>query len=116
MQSKIDYYDFGIIVINGKEYHHDVVITPKGIYSDWWRLEGHRLQLPDVRDFLAEEVDAVVIGTGYNGLMRVDREVIDVFSRRGTEVYVARTKEAVEIYNKLVDEGKKVMAFLHLTC
>ncbi len=116
MQPRIDYYDFGVIVIDGKEYRHDVIITPKGVKSDWWRLEGHRLQLPDVRDYLAESVDAVVIGTGYSGLMRVDREVVEEFRKRGIEVYIDRTTRAVEVYNKLVSEGKRVMAFLHLTC
>ena len=115
-QSLIEYYDFGYIVIKGKGYDHDVVITPKRVVSDWWRLEGHRLQIPDVRDYLLEDVDAVVIGTGYNGLMRVDSDVIEEFKKRGKEVYVERTKNAVDIYNRLVREGKKVLAFLHLTC
>jgi len=116
MQLLIEHYDFGTIVIGGREYRSDVIITPRGVYSDWWRLEGHRLQLADVRDYLCEKVDAVVIGTGYSGFMRVDREVIEEFKRRGIEVYVTNTRRAVEIYNDLVKQGKKVMAFLHLTC
>ncbi len=117
MQPLIDYYDFGVIIVGGKEYRHDIVITPTRVVDDWWRLEGHRLQIPDVRDFLCEKVDAVVIGTGYSGLMRVDQEVIDEFRRRGvTEIYVDVTRRAVEIYNRLVREGKKVLAMFHLAC
>lgn len=115
-QPLIDYYDFGYIVIGGKEYKHDVIITPKRVVSDWWRLEGHRLQIPDVRDYLLEDADVVIIGTGYNGLMRVDDDVVDEFRRRGKEIYVMHTRKAVEMYNRLVREGKKVLAFLHLTC
>ncbi len=116
MAPRIDLYDFGVIIIDGKAYRSDVVITPSGVKNNWWRLEGHRLQLPDVRDYLAEDYDVVVIGTGYEGFMRVDPEVVAEFRRRGKEVYVARTTEAVEIYNRLALEGKKVLAFLHLTC
>ncbi len=115
-QPKIDYYDFGVMVIEGKTYHHDLIVTPTKIVSDWWRLEGHRLQLPDIRDYLLEDVDVVVIGTGYNGLMRVDQEVINVFKSRGIEVHVDITRVAVEKYNRFVEEGKKVLAFFHLTC
>ncbi len=115
-QPLIDYYDFGHIVVGGKSYSHDIIITPTRVVSDWWRLEGHRLQIPDVRDYLAEDVDAVVIGTGYNGLMRVDSDVVEEFRKRGREVHVADTRRAVEIYNRFVEEGKKVLAFFHLTC
>ncbi|RLG89498.1 MAG: hypothetical protein DRO15_00235 [Thermoprotei archaeon] len=112
----INYYDFGIVVISGKEYRHDVIITPSRIISDWWRLEGHRLQLPDVRDYVLEDVDSVVIGTGFNGLMKVDEEVINTFRNRGVEIYIDKTSRAVDKYNELVKKGKKVLAFLHLTC
>jgi len=113
---RIDYYDFGVIVIDGKEYRSDVIITPKKVISDWWRLEGHRLQIPDVRDYLLEDVDEVVIGTGYDGMMSVDNDVVEAFKRRGKNVHILRTRDAVKLYNELIDKGKKVMAFLHLTC
>lgn len=115
-QPLIEHYDFGLMVIGGREYRSDVVITPSRVISDWWRLEGHRLQLPDVRDYMAEDYDSVVIGTGYYGYMRVDPEVIDEFRRRGKEVYIERSGKAVEMYNELVRRGRKVLAFFHLTC
>jgi len=115
-QPLIDDYNFGVIVIGGKVFRSDLVITPKSIFDDWWRLEGHRLQIPDVRDYLAEEFDSVVIGTGYSGLMRVDPEVVELFKSKGCEVFIAKTKEAIKIYNRLVSKGKKVLAFFHLTC
>ncbi len=115
-QPLIDYYDFGVMVVGGREYRSDLIITPKGVVSDWWRLEGHRLQIPDVRDYLLEDVDYVVIGTGYSGLMSVDEDVVQAFRRRGREVFIGRTREAVKVYNELVSKGRKVLAFFHLTC
>ncbi|ADM27848.1 protein of unknown function DUF498 [Ignisphaera aggregans DSM 17230] len=116
-QPKIDYYDFGVIVIDNKEYNRDIIISPSlGIIENWWREEGHRLKLIDIRDYLLEKADLVVIGTGYDGMMYVDNEVIQWFNSRGIEVKIARSREAVEIYNKAVEEGKKVLLFIHLTC
>ncbi len=113
---KIDYYDFGEIVINGKVYRQDVIITPKEIISDWWRIEGHRLQLADLQQVLNINFDVLIVGTGYNGLMKVDPEVIEEFKRRGIEVIIHTTKKAVEKYNEMVDKGKKVVGAFHLTC
>ncbi len=115
-QPLIEYYDFGVIIIGGKKYSRDVIVTPRKIVSNWWRIEGHRLQYPDVEEYLGEDVDAVVIGTGYYGYMKVDDRVVDEFRKRGKEVYIYDSKNAVEFYNKLVKEGKKVLLFIHLTC
>ncbi len=115
-QPVVDHYDFGEIIINGKTYRHDVVVTPDGRVVDWWRIEGHRLQLPDVRDFIACDYDAVVVGTGYDGLMRVDEEVVKEFRRRGAEVFIGKSRSAVRKYNELVGKGKKVLLLIHLTC
>ncbi|RLG79178.1 MAG: hypothetical protein DRO13_06325 [Thermoprotei archaeon] len=115
-QPLIEHYSFGRIVVGGREYGRDIVITPTRIVDGWWRAEGHRLQLEDVREYLDVDADVVVIGTGYNGFMRVEREVVEEFAKRGREVYVDYTKEAVKVYNELVGLGKKVLAFFHLTC
>lgn len=115
-QPLVKQYVFGKIVVDGKSYSRDIIITPKKIVSEWWRIEGHRLQLPDVEEYLDEDVDVVVIGTGYYGYMKVDRSVVEEFKKRGREVYVADSRTAVEVYNKLVNEGKRVLLFIHLTC
>ena len=115
-QPLIESCDFGSIKVGEVFYTSDIIITPEKVVKDWWRLEGHRLQLPDVRDYLLEDVDAVVIGTGYYGMMRVDDEVIEAFKKRGREVIIRKSMEAVKTYNKLVKEGKKAMLFIHLTC
>lgn len=97
-------------------YNHDVVIYPEGVLSDWWRIEGHRLQLADVKNFLGMKVDVVIIGTGYDGVMRVDEEVIDAFKKSCPEVYVLKSRQAVRKYNEEVSKGRKVLLLIHLTC
>ena len=113
---KIDHYDFGEIVINGKRYTNDVIILPDRVISDWWREEGHNLKLVDIFDILDEDFEYLIIGTGYYGRMSVEDEVIKEFEKRGKRVFIYRTKEAVREYNNLVESGKKVAAALHLTC
>lgn len=116
-QPLIEGYSFGRIKIAGKVYDRDLIVTPSGVLSPWWRKEGHLLTLDDLAGAIgASQIDSVVIGTGYVGAMEVLDEVLEHFRRRGVEVYVAHTKKAVEIYNEMVKAGRKVLGAFHLTC
>jgi len=112
----IDYYDFGVMVVNGKRYSRDLIITPKRILSNWWRIEGHNLHLEDLKDILNEDFEYLVIGTGYYGLMEISNDVLKEMSNREVKVIAKPTKEAVKEFNSLVKEGKKVIGAFHLTC
>jgi hypothetical protein len=116
---RITFYDFGKIRINGEEYSRDLIITPGKIIGNWWRREGHYLRLEDILDYINPdeiEYDAVIIGTGYYGNMRVDKKVIEYFKGRGKGIIISNSQRAVEEYNRLVDKGGRVIAMFHLTC
>lgn len=110
----IDSYSFGRIVIDGKEYTNDVIIFPDHIKSKWWRLEGHKLQLADLKEVLDSKPKTLIVGTGHDGVMGVQQEVRDLCEKRGIELIEARTAEAVRRYNKLAGPG--VVGAFHLTC
>jgi hypothetical protein len=111
----IEFYDFGKIVIDGKEYSSDVIIYPDRVEASWWRKVGHELCLDDIKNIFTEKPDVLVVGTGYSGLMRVLPEVEEVLREKGIELKVERTKRACDVYNELC-KSKKVIAALHLTC
>ena len=113
---KINSYSFGKIVIDGKEYTRDVKLTGKRVIPNWWRREGHHLYLEDLKDILEEKPEFLVVGTGYFGLMKVDREVEEYCSRESIQLIACRSSRAVDEYNRLVQEGRKVCAAFHLTC
>ena len=117
MQPRIELYDFGYIVIDGEEYDRDLIIVPsRGVVENWWRVEGHRVSIEDVRDYLLEDADIVIFGTGYSGMVSVDRDVVELFRSRGLDVLVMDSRSAVDRYNEEVSKGKKVLLFIHLTC
>jgi len=111
----IDSYKFGQIVVDGQIYSSDVIVFPDSIDSSWWRKSGHRLCLEDIKEILEEKPEAVVIGTGAYGLMRVDKEVKYYAQARGIELVVDKTKKAVQKFNELAAQKKTIGAF-HLTC
>lgn len=110
----IDSYGFGRIVIDGKEYRSDVIIGPGTVIS-WWRREGHRVVFEDVEEILKEKPEALIFGTGYSGVMRVPKELIERLKASGVEVIAEDTKAACDTYNRL-SESRRAWAALHLTC
>jgi hypothetical protein len=117
----IEKYDFGILRVAGKEYHHDVILYPEvdgreeHVVENWWRQEGHRLDKADLEEVVKAKPEMLVVGTGYHACMKVPQETLDFLNGLGIEVLVEPTQNACQIYNQRRDI-RKVVAALHLTC
>lgn len=111
----IDAYEFGTITINGTNYTSDVIIYPDGINNSWWRKEGHRLQIQDVTEIIEQKPDILIVGTGYNGFMKVSPEVTKYLESEHIQLIAESTQKACRTYNELC-LTKRVIAALHLTC
>ncbi|MCS7254427.1 MAG: Mth938-like domain-containing protein [Armatimonadota bacterium] len=108
-------YEFGRIVIDGVVYRMDVIIYHGGVLSPWWRKEGHRLCMDDLKEALKLAPKVIIIGTGYYGCMDVPKEVRKQLEELKIEVHVSDTRRACSIYNER-KECQSVVAALHLTC
>lgn len=111
----IESYQFGNITIGGKTYTSDVIIYPDRVDSSWWRKQGHRLSIEDLKGIMEAEPEVLVVGMGSPGLMQVPPETRDYIEARGIELVVEPTDKAWKTYNRLKD-SRKVVAALHLTC
>jgi hypothetical protein len=111
---RIEDYRFGRIAVDGNEQTRDVIILPDRVVSNWWRQEGHALVLADLTDVLDELPGQLIVGTGASGRMRPDPDTIEELRRRGVEVKVARTGDAVRLFNEA--DAATTAAALHLTC
>lgn len=111
----IDSYSFGVIEVDGKKYTSDVILYPDRVDERWWRREGHHLALEDIQGVLDCKPDAVVVGTGFVGAMRVSSEVRKELESRKIELVARKTGEATAVFNEL-SARKKVVGAFHLTC
>jgi hypothetical protein len=111
----IDSYDFGRIVIDGVAYSQDVLLWPGQVKKDWWRLEGHLLQLPDVAEALAANPQVLVVGKGQPGRLQVDPELALYLKEKGIELVELPTSQAVRVINSQAGR-RRLAAALHLTC
>jgi hypothetical protein len=52
--ARIDHYEFGRIVVDGREETSDLIILPGRVVPSWWRRDGHALVLDDLVEVLEE--------------------------------------------------------------
>jgi hypothetical protein len=112
--ARIEGYEFGRVVVDGREETRDVIVLPRRVVRNWWRREGHELVLEDLLEVLDELPERLVVGTGAYGRMRPDPGALRRLEERGVEVEAFPTGEAVGRYGTL--DPARTAAALHLTC
>ncbi len=114
---RIEHYEFGLIEIDGHEERRDLMLSPSGIWSGWWRNEGHVLALEDIEILLAEHPRTLVVGTGAFGRMQPEAGLEQALHERDAKLEAMPTAEAVARINQLLERGESGWAgALHLTC
>jgi hypothetical protein len=112
---RIEAYRFGRISIDGETYTRDLIISPDGIRTDWWRAEGHSLRPEDLGSVIDLDPEVLIIGCGADGMLKVPEATRGWIARRGIELIELPTREACDRYNELAAKSR-VVAGLHLTC
>lgn len=110
---KVEHYAFGSITVDGVTYERDLIVTPDGVVPDWWRAQGHRLVMDDLRGIDFFGVRRIVVGTGYFGRVSVDESVRSHFENAGIDLTTVDSRRAVEAFN---EAGDGAVLAIHLTC
>jgi hypothetical protein len=112
--SRLENYSFGRLTVDGTEETRDVIVLPERVVRNWWRREGHALVLDDLDAVLDELPARLIVGTGAQGQMKPEPSTLEELKRRGVDVEVLPTDEAVRRYASL--NPAETAAALHLTC
>ena len=113
---KIEDTTFGAITIDGKTYEHDVVVRLSGeVVKREKKLYGtsHVVSEDEARFLFEKGCDQVVIGSGQMGNVNLSPEAEAYFERKGCEVVLKPTPEAIQMFNR--SRAKRVGLF-HVTC
>jgi hypothetical protein len=111
--ARIYHYEFGRIVVDGREETKDLIL-PDRVVRNWWRRNGHELVLDDLAEVLDEPLSHLVIGTGADGRMRPDPDTTQQLHEHGMTVETLPTSRAVRRFGEL--DPARAAAALHLTC
>ncbi|GAB4372982.1 MAG: Mth938-like domain-containing protein [Calditrichia bacterium] len=111
---------FGSITIEGRDYHHDVIIRPNGevqarkkSLSEKVFGTSHILSLEEAQATFENGVELLIIGSGQYGQLTLSQEAAEYFKKRNCQVILKPTPEAIRLWNQA---GDKTMALFHLTC
>jgi len=116
----IERVEFGRILIDGVEYVHDIVIYPSGKIEErkkWLSKKkhgtSHRLDPEELKEYLKEDFDVLIVGTGIYGLLSLLPESREFVKNK--EIIERPTPEAAKLFNELKGE-KRVLGIFHITC
>jgi len=111
----IDQFEYGTIVIDAQTYESDVIIFPDGTVERWQPRDEHVLRPKDVNEVIEAKPEAVIIGLGTVGNVKVRPKTEKCLQEAGIEIIAYRTNKACETYQELRGQ-RKVAAILHITC
>ncbi|KAB0376989.1 hypothetical protein FD755_011433 [Muntiacus reevesi] len=74
------------------------------------------VQPADVEEVVEKGVQILVIGRGMSEALKVPPSTVEYLKKKGIDVRVLQTEQAVKEYNALVTQGIRVGGVFHSTC
>ncbi len=120
MKPKIDKTKFGSITLAGEKFEHDILIRLNGrverrkkklskeVYGT-----SHTVSLAEAELVYQEGAEAIIIGSGQEGMLKLSDEVVAFFKKKDCKVMLLPTPEAAHEWNKA--KGATIGLF-HITC
>jgi hypothetical protein len=117
---KVDSFEFGSIVIDGKRYGCDVLVLADGTVKErkgaFWKFGGHVIKKREIDSLVEGNPEIIILGMGTSGRVRLASDAELVLGRLGVKWMTLPSLEASERLNELLDNGKRVAALIHVTC
>jgi len=109
------------VQIDGKQHiFKDCKLWPGGGREWKWGETGTHhspgIQPADVEEILTHRVDAIILTRGQLGRLGVTDETMALLAEKGIQVQVVNTMKAVDLFNRLTKQGKRVGGLFHSTC
>ena len=111
---------WGRIDVAGLGRFRDAKLWPGGGRAWDWNETGtaHQpgIQLADVTELLDHGAEAVVLSRGRQLRLQTRPETLAFLQDRDVTVIHEETGTAIDSYNRLADDGRRVGALIHTTC
>jgi hypothetical protein len=113
-------HGWGYIEIEGVGRLRDAKLWPGGGRAWDWNETGTQhqpgIQPADVEELLEHAPEIVVLSRGRQLRLETSPETLALLTKRDVEVAQEETGAAIDEYNRLAAEGRRVAALLHTTC
>lgn len=112
MLPKIKRAEPGNIHIDDEILDTDFFLHAKGIEKT---TTSKHVSKDDIERMLVHEPEAVVIGAGFRGKIKVEDRILRKLEKAGIDAHVVATPDALEKFKSLARTGKKVVAKIHVS-
>ncbi len=113
-------FKFGSVVVAGKRYGRDVLMFPDGEVRQrkggFGKFGAHLIRRREIEELLKARPEAVLVGTGTSAKVKLATDAELYVKEAKVELIALPSREAIERLNRLMDEGKRVSALIHITC
>jgi len=123
MNTQITHISWGQmeVTINNQFYsYRDCKVWPGGSKEwDWSLTNTHHqpgIQPADIEEILAQGVEVIVLSRGMQLRLHTCPETETLLQSKNIPYHIKETKEAVALFNELMQQGIKVGGIFHSTC
>lgn len=118
---RITHVSWGCLEVEGRtQPFKDAKLYPGGARAWDWNETGTShtpgIQPADVEELVDHGAEVIVLAKGMNERLGVMSETLQMLDEEGVETHVLQTEQAVEQYNALQDDGRRVGGLFHSTC
>jgi hypothetical protein len=118
--ARIESFNFGSIVVDEKQYSHDIIILPDGTVRERnsvrGRLGHHSITRSEIESLAKGQPDIILIGTGMDGMARLAKDAEFYLQEPDINLTLLPSLQIVKKYNQYIEDGEKVAALIHVTC
>ena len=118
--TKIDKFSFGSALIDGTKHIRDLILLPDGTIKrrsgGFWVIGPHCIKKEEVEQLFASGSETVIIGIGVLSRARLSDEARNFAERQSAQMFVLPSRDAVQKWNQIANEGKRAAALIHITC
>jgi hypothetical protein len=118
--AKIEGFKFGSIVIGGKKYGRDVLLVPDGTVKQrkggFWKFGSHVIKKAEIEELVKGGPEVIVVGRGTSSRVKLAPDAELPAKEAKVELVMLSSVEAIERFNRLAGEGKRISALIHITC
>jgi hypothetical protein len=119
-ESNLVTISWGITTVSQYGIFRDAMLYPGGACEwDWRKSDTHHvpgIQPTDVIELVDRGCEVLILSRGMQLVLQTDSRCIDFLKSHSIEHFIEESTMAVQIYNRLVYEGKRVGALIHSTC
>jgi hypothetical protein len=109
-----------VTIQNKTHQFKDCKIWPGGAKAWDWRITGthHRpgIQPADIAEILDQDIEIMILSRGMQLMLHTCPETKAMLQSRGVVYHIEETRQAVDLFNKLAQQGKRVGGIFHSTC